>query len=183
MPPTQKKVFTDASFNYNTIRILICFLIFFSVFVYFIAIVFKDLALYDAGYIIGFSAAIAIVFAFLVASFIILRKYYIIGATVNSAGISFTGLLRKVFVRWEDILLLDLSDSLWLGNMSGGKVAMLKTRKGVLYFPLTMKEKNKKYPEIKGQLGRLEWRDEYGNRRPIDRDNCPLYVEIQRRIG
>jgi hypothetical protein len=97
--------------------------------------------------------------------FILFRKYSTFKIITDEKGIAFYGLFKKIYARWQDVISVKKA-STFLRE----KVALVETRNGDFYFPLSIKDEQKlnigmRFPQ-----------------KPITPENCPLYVEIQKHL-
>lgn len=121
-----------------------------------------------------------IIFIVILFTFLNQRKNYVSKIIIDDKGITFHGLLKKIYARWDEIKSVMLCSRF---------MVEVKTRNGNFRFPLTMKDKYKPYRrmrkllEYKSLIGGLKWIDAQGNEYPITPENCPLYVEIQKHLG
>ena len=178
---TDRKEFADATVNnYQYGKILLVFLAVFIWLIYALYSHFKNPLRMDEPSVTFLTITISVIF-FLVVSFIYLRKYWTFEIITDDRGITFVGLLKNRHIDWTKVIALQVSDSL-LGNVAEGKIGKVKTREGDYFFSLTMKEKNQPYPKFVNHISKVWWEDSEGNKKKVNHENCPLYVEIQKRL-
>ncbi|MGD0886558.1 MAG: hypothetical protein ABSA46_17095 [Thermodesulfovibrionales bacterium] len=100
----------------------------------------------------------------------------------DERGLTFVHFLKEELVRCDQVTSVSISDNILIGNVAKGKSEEVKTRERSYKFPLTMKEKGQVFPIFGGTVGNFWWKDEHGNKLPIDSEHCPLFIEIQRHI-
>jgi len=134
----------------------------------------------DDVFTVSFLSIALSVFLLIVVSFVFLRKYWLFKVITDDRGLTFVRFLNKEFIRWDQVTSVGISDNILIGNVAKGKSGDVKTRERSYNFPLTMKEKGQLFPKFSGTVGKFWWKDEHGNTLPIDSENCPLFIEIQR---
>ena len=128
--------------------------------------------------IAALTTLILILFIFLVGIFIWLRKYWVNRIVVDAAGITFSGLFKRVQSYWADVLSLEDHTPL-LGN----KLAKVTTRNGVFLFPCTMKQATDEFPKLRLTLDDWQWVDRNGEMKKVELLNCPLFIYIQKKLN
>lgn len=178
---SNRKEFVDATVNnYQYGQLLLVLLAVFIWLIYALYSYFKNPLKMDEPSATFLTITIS-VFFLLVVSFIFLRKYWTSEIITDDRGITFVGLLKKRHIDWTKVIALEMSESL-LGNVAEGKIGKVKTREGDYFFSLAMKEKNQPYPKFINHISKVWWEDSEGNKKKINAENCPLYVEIQKRL-
>lgn len=95
----------------------------------------------------------------------------------DETGLTYYGLLKKIQSRWEDVLSVAVTD------FSLRKMLRVKTRHGDFMFPLSMKENNKKYPQLRIGMDDYKWETSEGKVAAMTPENCAPYLEIKERIN
>jgi hypothetical protein len=95
----------------------------------------------------------------------------------DEAGLTYYGLLKKIQSKWEDVLSVAVSD------YGLRKMLRVKTRQGDFMFPLSMKENNKEYPQLRVGMDDYKWEISEGKVAAMTPENCAPYLEIKARIN
>jgi|GEM_PF-3334212 hypothetical protein len=179
-----RKEFTDATiggFAYGRILFILAAVVIWFLYVivdYSKLLKFKADDVFTVSFV---SIAISVLFL-IVVSFVFLRKYWLFKVIADKRGLTFVHFLNKEFIRWDQVTSVGISKNILIGNVAKGKSGVVKTRERSYNFPLTMKERGQIFPIFSGTVGKFWWKDEVGNKLPIDEANCPLYKEIQKHI-
>ena len=107
-----------------------------------------------------------ILIGFVVFIFILFRKYSTFEIVTDEKGIAFYGLFKKIYARWQDVISISKGSP-----FMRERVALVKTRNGNFYFPLSI-----------GGDPKLDIEVQFPQK-PITPENCPLYIEIQKHLG
>jgi hypothetical protein len=108
--------------------------------------------------------------------FKIVKKYWVFKISIDPSGIRSFGLFRSIYAHWNEIISIEVVSS---GILFGGKMIEVKTPSGNIYFPLTMKEKDKEYPKL-DTIGE-HWIDLNGEKKQLTPETCMLYTTIKQK--
>lgn len=111
----------------------------------------------------------------LIAMFYLSRNYFPFRITTDQAGLSYWSILRKVKVRWDQVLSVRVAP-----GMIGRGYFVLTTQNEKLNIPVLMKERDNPYPKL--SLVSNKWIEAGGIEAPITAESCPLFREIQEHI-
>jgi hypothetical protein len=184
-----KNVFIDATvytflgdFTFEFSRLIVFLIIVLTSSIYALYRIFKVFVVGLNRLTLGYVLSLLVLTLILVFTFYLIRKYWTFRIITDKEGMTIFGLCKRKHIRWEDIVSLGIKDTLLTGNVAEGKIAMLSTKHGYFYFPLTMKRKDHIYPMLSGQLISFKWKCADGDIKDITLENCPLYEEIDRYV-
>lgn len=176
-----RKEFTDATisgFAYGRVLFILAAVVIWFLYVivdYSKLLKFKSDDVFTVSFL---SIALSVLFLLLI-SFVFLRKYWIFKIITDDRGLTFVHFLNEESIRWDQVTSVGIRNNILIRNVAKGKSGEVQTRERSYNFPLTMKEKGHLFPIFSGTVGRFWWKDELGNKLPIDAENCPLFIEIQ----
>lgn len=105
------------------------------------------------------------------------QKYRTFKIETDDTGLTYYGLLKKIQSRWEDVL------SVTVTNFNLRKMLQVKTNQGDFIFPLSMKENDKEYPQLRPSMDDYKWEYPDGKVEAMTPENCVPYLEIKERIN
>jgi uncharacterized membrane protein YhaH (DUF805 family) len=105
------------------------------------------------------------------------QKYRTFKIETDVTGVTYYGLLKEIQSKWEDVLSVTVTDF----NLR--KMLQVKTKRGAFIFPLSMKENNKEYPQLRVSMDDYKWEFSDGKVSAMTPENCSPYLEIKERIN
>lgn len=108
--------------------------------------------------------------------FYFFRKYSPYKIITDQTSLYYSGLLKRVHVRWDQVQSFGGVPD----GIIGRRFIELKTRNDKLYISMLMKEKDNPYPKL-GVVSH-KWINADGTEAQVCADSCPLYKEIQEHL-
>jgi len=105
------------------------------------------------------------------------QKYRTFKVETDVTGVTYYGLLKEIQSKWEDVL------SVTVTEFNLRKMLQVKTKQGDFIFPLSMKENNKEYPQLRLSMDDYKWEFSDGNVATMTPENSAPYLEIKERIN
>lgn len=118
---------------------------------------------------------VCLFFGLLTVCFVFMRKYLPFKILIDNAGVQYSGLVKTVRARWDEIIGIKVIPM-------GPGILEVRTSKGTFCFPTAMKEMNRIYPKLKNKGMGMKWIYDDDTEKPVTPENCPVYIEIQRQL-
>lgn len=172
-PASNIKTYIDAQTTPYLIEVFIFLVLPGSLFFLLIRSLIKSNSTYAIISSVSFFLSIVLSYFFF-KKFIKYRAYKI---ETDDIGLTYSGFLKRIQSKWEDVLSVTVTD------LNLKKMLQVKTKHGDFIFPLSMKENNKEYPQLRVGIDDYKWGISEGQVAAMTPENCAPYLEIKERIN